>query len=106
MVAMGTADAGHADASVPAHMLTVLQGRIYVHPLTLRFLIRPDVHFDASAPLSRSDGSYPIRDFARPTRYVFLMRHAPHDSGRLTLEARSHIKDVAGRLREWLDAEW
>ena len=39
-------------------------------------------------------------------RYLFLMRHAKHDEGRLTEEGSAHIRSLAMRLCEWVRAEW
>jgi hypothetical protein len=39
-------------------------------------------------------------------RYLFLMRHAKHDEGRLTEEGSAHIRSLAGRFWEWVQAEW
>ena len=39
-------------------------------------------------------------------RYVFLMRHAKHDQGQLTVEALAHIRSLAARFSEWVQAEW
>ena len=94
------------DMSVPAGMVRVRRGGLSVHPLTLRSMANPDVHFDPDVLRRRSDGDYPARDATHPARYLFLMRHAAHKSGTLTDEARAHVEGVADRLREWADAEW
>src|SRR5262249_3157062 len=39
-------------------------------------------------------------------RYLFLMRHAQHDEGHLTEEASAHIRSLAMRFSEWVQAEW
>jgi hypothetical protein len=39
-------------------------------------------------------------------RYLFLMRHAKHDEGRLTEGGSAHIRSLAMRLCEWVRAEW
>ena len=39
-------------------------------------------------------------------RYLFLMRHAKHDEGRLTEEGSAHIRSLAMRFSEWGQAEW
>jgi hypothetical protein len=40
------------------------------------------------------------------TQYLFLMRHAQHNEGRLTEEASAHIRSMAVRFTEWVQAEW
>jgi hypothetical protein len=40
------------------------------------------------------------------TRYLFLMRHAQHNEGRLTKEASAHIRSLAMRFSEWAQSEW
>ncbi len=39
-------------------------------------------------------------------RYLFLMRHAQHNEGQLTKEASAHIRSLAMRFSEWVQAEW
>jgi hypothetical protein len=39
-------------------------------------------------------------------RYLFLMRHAEHRDGHLTVQGSDHVRAVADRLMEWVDAEW
>ena len=39
-------------------------------------------------------------------RYLFLMRHAQHKEGHLTGEAAAHIRSLAMRFSEWVQAEW
>jgi len=39
-------------------------------------------------------------------RYLFLMRHAKHDEGHLTKEGSAHIRSLAMRFAEWVQAEW
>ena len=39
-------------------------------------------------------------------RYLFLMRHAKHDQGHLTEEGSVHIRSLAMRFCEWVQAEW
>jgi hypothetical protein len=39
-------------------------------------------------------------------RYLFLMRHAKHDEGQLTEEGLAHIRSLAMRFSEWVQAEW
>jgi hypothetical protein len=39
-------------------------------------------------------------------RYLFLMRHAKHNEGRLTEEGSAHIRSLAMRFSEWVQAEW
>ena len=39
-------------------------------------------------------------------RYLFLMRHAKHDEGHLTEEGSAHIRSLATRFSEWVQAEW
>src|SRR5690242_2304535 len=39
-------------------------------------------------------------------RYLFLMRHARHQEGSLTEEGSAHVRSLALRLCEWIQAEW
>jgi hypothetical protein len=39
-------------------------------------------------------------------RYLFLMRHAKHDDGHLTKAGSDHIRSLAIRFSEWVQAEW
>ena len=39
-------------------------------------------------------------------RYLFLMRHAQHNEGHLTKEGSAHIRSLAMRFSEWVQAEW
>jgi hypothetical protein len=39
-------------------------------------------------------------------RYLFLMRHAQHDQGHLTEKGSAHIRLLAMRFSEWVQAEW
>jgi hypothetical protein len=41
-----------------------------------------------------------------PPRYLFLMRHAKHKEGHLTEEGSAHIRSLAMRFVEWVQAEW
>ena len=42
----------------------------------------------------------------KPPRYLFLMRHAQQRAGHLTNAGSAHIRELAGRLSEWVRAEW
>ena len=39
-------------------------------------------------------------------RYLFLMRHAQHNEGHLTAKGSAHIRSLAMRFSEWVQAEW
>jgi hypothetical protein len=39
-------------------------------------------------------------------QYLFLMRHAQHNEGHLTEEGSAHIRSLAMRFSEWVQAEW
>lgn len=39
-------------------------------------------------------------------QYLFLMRHASHFEGRLTEEGSAHVRSLATRFSEWVQAEW
>lgn len=39
-------------------------------------------------------------------RYLFLMRHAQHKESHLTAEGSAHIRSLAMRFSEWIQAEW
>jgi hypothetical protein len=42
----------------------------------------------------------------KPPRYLFLMRHAQHRAGHLTNAGSANVRELAGRLSEWIFAEW
>jgi hypothetical protein len=39
-------------------------------------------------------------------QYLFLMRHAEHRQGHLTKDGSAHVRGLAERLSEWMQAEW
>ena len=39
-------------------------------------------------------------------RYLFLMRHAQHQEGQLTEAGLAHMRSLAMRFSEWVQAEW
>jgi len=39
-------------------------------------------------------------------RYLFLMRDADHREGRVTKDGSARVRALAGRLSEWVRAEW
>jgi hypothetical protein len=39
-------------------------------------------------------------------QYLFLMRHAQHHQGHLTEKGSAHIRSLAVRFSEWVQAEW
>ncbi len=47
-----------------------------------------------------------MRAAATDVEYLFLMRHAAHTEGHLTVQGSDHVRQVAARLGEWLEREW
>lgn len=43
---------------------------------------------------------------ATDVEYLFLMRHAAHSEGHLTVQGSDHVRQVAARLGEWVEREW
>ncbi|WP_374969010.1 hypothetical protein [Terrabacter sp. BE26] len=47
-----------------------------------------------------------MRAAATDREYLFLMRHAAHRDGHLTMQGSDNVRQVAARLGEWAEREW
>ena len=81
------------------------KGRARSPPITPGTHFRHDIYCPPWALLLGIwEGTLTVSDDT--PRYLFLMRHANHDEGRLTEEGSAHIRSLAMRLCEWVQAEW